>query len=123
MNLDLEELIPLRAAARLIPSSRANGKPVHVATLHRWALRGVRGKRLTTVIVGGARYTTRSAVFAWIRELNAGSALPSLAPKPDPDRVRRAEEILKRAGLLREFGPAEAPRLPRTAGVRRNTQG
>ena len=87
MNIDLGDLIPLRAAARLFPSSRGNGRPVHVATVFRWALRGVRGKRLATVIVGGARYTTRSAVLVWIRELNSDAPPSSREPKPDPERV------------------------------------
>ena len=28
---------------------------VHVGTLHRWALKGVKGNRLSTVIIGGVR--------------------------------------------------------------------
>ncbi|MBL8863472.1 MAG: DUF1580 domain-containing protein [Planctomycetes bacterium] len=115
-----DELIPLRAAARLFPSSRGNGKPVHVATLYRWALRGVRGNKLATVVVGGARYTTRAAVLAWIGELNPSARLPSFEPRPDPERVRRSEEILRRAGILRDGGSAHAPRPPRSAGTLRD---
>lgn len=101
----VDDLIPLRAAARLIPSGRSNGKPVHVATVYRWALRGVRGKKLATWIVGGARYTTRAAILAWIEDLNPNVASTSGNPEPDPDRVRRSEEILRRAGILRDDAP------------------
>ena len=33
---------------------------VHVATIWRWILRGVRGKKLTTIMVGGRRFVLES---------------------------------------------------------------
>jgi hypothetical protein len=40
------------------------------ATLWRWALRGIRGHRLETVIVGGRRYSSRDAFDRFLRSLN-----------------------------------------------------
>jgi hypothetical protein len=54
----VSELIPLQEASRLLPKS------LHVATLYRWASRGVRGVRLRTLCVGRARCTTEQ----WLAE-------------------------------------------------------
>lgn len=57
-----ESLVPLNAAASLIP-----GSP-HKQTLHRWRIHGVRGKRLETVLVGGRAYTSREAIFRFLAD-------------------------------------------------------
>lgn len=111
MFLERERLISLRAAARLVPSRDDEGdegdgvgqpKGVHPATLHRWARNGARGHRLETVCVGGRRFTSQEALWRFIQAINgeATSALIAV-PKPDPERVEKAEERLRRAGLLR----------------------
>lgn len=61
INLDTDELITLAEAARTLP-----GGAVHVSTVHRWRLRGVRGVRLPTLLRGGIRYTSRQAIASWI---------------------------------------------------------
>tara|TARA_R110002072_G_scaffold107984_7_gene234531 strand:+ start:2621 stop:2863 length:243 start_codon:yes stop_codon:yes gene_type:complete len=79
IDFDREDLLPLREAARLFQSGRKPGQAVHIATLYRWSLKGVRGVRLCTVLVGGIRYTTRGSIAEFLQELNKGSG-PSLAP-------------------------------------------
>lgn len=111
MFLEQERLISLHAAARLVPSRDDDGdrgegcgeaKGVHPATLHRWARGGARGHRLETVCVGGRRFTSKEALWRFIRAINDGpSAALIAAPKPDPERVAQAEASLRRAGLLR----------------------
>lgn len=58
MQIDLarESLLTLSAAATMLP-----GRP-HISTMHRWRLRGVRGVRLETILVGGRRYTSWQAL-------------------------------------------------------------
>ena len=60
-----ETLIPLTEAARSLPV------PCHVSTLHRWHLRGVRGIKLETTVVGGRRFTTVEALKRFRAATNA----------------------------------------------------
>ena len=63
INLSRETLIPLTQAAKLIP-----GCGVHISTLHRWRLRGIRGVRLETILIGGKRFTSVEAIDRFIAQ-------------------------------------------------------
>ena len=63
-----DTLLTLAQAARHLPR-RASGKPIHVATLYRWARDGCRGVFLETVQVGHQSYTTEAALQEFIKEL------------------------------------------------------
>lgn len=39
---------------------------VHIATIWRWVLHGVRGQRLPTILVGGRRYVLKSDLEAFL---------------------------------------------------------
>lgn len=69
IDINRDELLPFKRASREIPSARGEGG-IHVATLYRWAQRGVRGHRLESVLVGGVRMTTRRAIQAFIEKLS-----------------------------------------------------
>ena len=43
----------------------------HRSTLHRWCLRGVRGVKLVTVLVGGRRYVAKKDLAAFIEATTA----------------------------------------------------
>lgn len=60
IDVETEDLVTLRQAAELIPSHPC------LATLHRWRLTGVRGRKLETILVGGLRYTSREAVWRFL---------------------------------------------------------
>lgn len=101
MAIEHEALIPLRQAAKLIPSTRGPaGKAIHIATMHRWITRGVRGQRLESVRIGGSRYTSVEAISRWIRELNPEAPHAASAPARDTARSRRTEQILREARLI-----------------------
>jgi hypothetical protein len=55
----------------MMPLSKARfpGRP-HVATVWRWAMRGVRGVQLESLLCGGVRYTSEEAVARFIALLN-----------------------------------------------------
>jgi len=55
---------------------------VHVATVWRWVLHGVRGRKLASIHVGGRRFITRSDLDTFLREGSDTSA---------QSRQRRAE--------------------------------
>jgi hypothetical protein len=83
IDIDSEELIHLPAARALFPQRPA------VNTLHRWRLKGVRGVKLETVLIGALRYTSREACRRFIAAQNAGDP----GNKPDPAAAsRRAKE-------------------------------
>ncbi len=81
IDTESETLFPLARGSREIQSRPST------ATLWRWALRGVRGVTLESLVIGGRRYTSREAVARFTRNLNAPRAA---AQSPEP--ARRTEE-------------------------------
>jgi hypothetical protein len=61
-----------REKLRLLAKSSPDvpGNP-HPSTLVRWALRGIRGLKLETVVIGGRRYTSIEAIHRFISTLSA----------------------------------------------------
>ena len=100
INIHDEELLTLSGAAKRLPNGRA-GKPVHVATLHRWASPGgLQGVRLETIKVGGIRYTSAEALERFITKCSADNALRE--PQSTRQRQRafdQAERELESAGI------------------------
>lgn len=86
MSIDrlTETLLSLSEAAKILP-----GTP-HLSTLHRWRLRGVRGVKLETCLVGGRRYTSVEAVD---RFLAASTAAADSQPNPRRTPVQRQRAI------------------------------
>ena len=84
-----EDLIPLSAASKLLPP-RPTGKPVGLATLYRWAQRGVRGVRLETVPTPLGKMTSREALKRFL----AARAAPATAPAPSLPRPSMADAYL-----------------------------
>jgi hypothetical protein len=71
-----EALRPFAEAARRLPALRG-GRPVHPATVWRWATRGVRGRdgaviQLESIKVGGTCCTSDEALGRFFRGLSAG---------------------------------------------------
>jgi len=95
------------AAARL----SAGGRRLHVATIHRWATRGIRGVRLECAKVGRYRVTTADAIERFVAELTAQDQTHNhvdrvtttrphrRAPRARQVAVDRALQELARAGI------------------------
>lgn len=93
--MDGEDLT-LSQAARTLP-----GQP-HLSTLHRWRLRGVRGVKLQTRLVGGRRYTTSVWLQQFIEATTAaadGTPVPTRTNKQRESSVQQAERELAEAGI------------------------
>lgn len=75
IDVNCESLLTLTEAAKRLPSRRP-GKSPHVATLYRWASRGVRGVVLDTVRIVGTGFTSVEAVGRFSRALTERSAVP-----------------------------------------------
>ena len=97
-----ERLIRLSEVPRHLPRAR-RGRKVSIATIYRWALRGVRGVVLETWKAPSGKVTSLEAVERFFRELNgnkaSGAASPSVARKL---ATRRAQ--VAKATLAAEFG-------------------
>jgi Protein of unknown function (DUF1580) len=90
-----ETLVPLKAACRLIPGR--SGKGIAVTTIYRWALRGCRGTRLQTAMIGGQRYTSHEALDRFVIAINRR---PSSQISPiGRERQHRVEAALDSEGL------------------------
>jgi hypothetical protein len=81
IDTQIETLFPLWRGSREIQSRPS------AATLWRWAMRGVRGVKLDTVIIGGRRYTSHEAFARFTADLN-----PPLGTSPVSEDSKRAKE-------------------------------
>jgi hypothetical protein len=84
-----------------LPGRTARG--LHVGTIYRWMLRGIRGIRLETVLVGGIRYTSREALERFIAATTAAAdGVPAANVRTSKQRQRAieaAERELAKLGL------------------------
>ena len=61
ITISSETILSLDEATHRLPKRRGGKRP-HIATLYRWAQRGVRGVRLETIQVGGTLCTSVEAL-------------------------------------------------------------
>ena len=80
----------------LVDLARREG--VHVATVWRWCLRGVRGHRLESFSIGGRKFTSLPSYERWIAALN-GEKIRSETPAAYERRQRAAEKTAEELGL------------------------
>jgi uncharacterized protein DUF1580 len=94
-----EKLLLLSEAAKFCPSRSGNG--VNVATVWRWAKRGVHGVRLETIVCGGVRYTSREALERFFAGTTAAANGTELGPKTaaDEHELNAEERELAAAGV------------------------
>lgn len=83
----LKDAISLSQAVDFVP------RRPHVATVWRWATKGVRGVRLATVIIGGRRMVTPAALEDFLQRLNADQPVDDA--ETDADMARRAAAVSK----------------------------
>ena len=96
IDAQTETLLTLSEARTALPG----GKRLALATLHRWRLRGVRGVRLETILIGGLRYTSHEAIGRFISSQNAGdTSTPSVTPAQRERQAKAAQIELSRAGV------------------------
>jgi Protein of unknown function (DUF1580) len=94
-----EETFPFTKAARLLPRLR-NTKPVHASTLWRWAMSGVRGVRLESLLIGGVRVTSAAALQRFFDRLTQVSRGDPGSSETESDRQKvRIDRELDAAGI------------------------
>lgn len=92
-----KRLMTLAEAARRCPKS------VHVSTIWRWALRGIGPHRLTTIKVGGRRYTTLEDLDVFFQATDTsleGPSTKSVLATGRKRSVTAAREELMAEGCL-----------------------
>ena len=92
-----ENLLTLSDAARSLP-----GGGVHVATVHRWRMKGCRGVKLETILRGGVRYTSTEALerfFAATTAAADGQSAPPVTTNQRQRQIEQAERELAEAGI------------------------
>ncbi len=67
IDLSSDTLLTFPQAAKYLPGNR------HISSLHRWRLRGVRGHKLETILVGGRRFTSEEAIQRFIAATTAAA--------------------------------------------------
>jgi hypothetical protein len=97
IDIQNEELLTLKQAAQFLPN-----RP-HIATLIRWWQRGCRGVKLTTILIGGQRYTSKEALQRFIEQTTA-AADGAPAPRAESSKARekrlaKVEAELSAAGI------------------------
>jgi hypothetical protein len=90
-----EELLPIGRAARLIPGRR-QGKSIYVNTVWRWCVKGIKGIKLKSKMVGGQRCTTRRWLREFFEELSALSSRSAINP-PRPRTPGQRQAASERA--------------------------
>ena len=77
-------------------------KRLHVSTLHRWRLRGIRGIKLETILIGGVRYTSTRSLQEFAEKTTAaadGKAIPNRTSNQREADLDRAEKVLEEFNL------------------------
>jgi len=94
IDVKTEKIVPFQKAGRKFPENR------HVSTIHRYRLRGVRGIKLETILIGGIRYTSEEAIQRFIDSLNsAGSPAPAISPAQRQRQSEAARVALQEMGI------------------------
>jgi hypothetical protein len=103
-SLSGEKLISLQTACDILRSRQPeDASRLHVATVYRWASKGVRGQRLETEHHGSKRFTSVEAIdrFVTRRERTRSeieTAVPPDSPLLRPDAKSSADELRNRLG-------------------------
>ena len=90
INVFKEQLITFAELAKSLPCRRGD-RPVHLATIHRWRSRGLKGIRLEGVRVGGAWHTSREAFRRFTERLTALVTSEEVSPPRGADHQSHIE--------------------------------
>ncbi len=101
IDLQQEQLYPLRTAVKWAPASSRTGNALHPSVLFRWAKRGLvaaDGSRvyLEVVKAGSALATSREALQRFFDELTLRAGLPRtayVAPSPGRPTAARGDRV------------------------------
>jgi hypothetical protein len=93
IDISTERVVSMGQASAVLP-----GHP-SLCTLWRWRLKGVRGRKLETVVIGGRPYTSVEALARFARQEGGAEAAPIRTPASREKAISRAERELADAGI------------------------
>ena len=93
IDVTTEQLLTLPQAAATLP-----GNP-SVATMWRWRVKGARGRRLESVVLGGKVYTSREALQRFAHQQGGNDAPSIRSPRRRERDIAAAEKELTDAGI------------------------
>ncbi len=97
IDIATEELLPLRSVPGRFPGLGRNGRPIHHASIYRWAVNGCRGVRLETVQVGGMKVTSTEALERFVERLSNPSETDKADATGERARQRRSSRQRQKA--------------------------
>ena len=86
IDLENESVFPLTDAPKKVPQRGRH--PMHIGTGYRWAQRGLRGIKLETLQIGGAKFTSAEALQRFFERL---TSLDSGEPKTRTVKARASQ--------------------------------
>lgn len=98
IDISKERVVSLTRAPRHLPPRRRAKRP-NVATLYRWAQKGVRGVVLETIQVGGTKCTSLEALQRFCDRLSAPEPRASHSASASAEAAGATERALEREGL------------------------
>jgi len=107
IDLENERLLTLAGAARYLSKKmpdRWGGKPCHISSVYRWTARGVKGVRLETLQVVGAKMTSVEAIGRFVARLSGNApgsseTTPAKLAAAGRKRLAEADRQLDAAGI------------------------
>lgn len=96
----VENPIPLTRVPKVVRwlPGRRRGRKLNIATVFRWAQRGLRGVMLETISIGGTKCTSEEALKRFFARLGS-AAMPTESPQQRERQIDAAESALKQAGF------------------------
>ena len=98
-SLQGEKLITLQTACDILRKRQPeDASRLHLATVYRWASKGIRGQRLETERFGSKRYTSAEAIERFINrreqpQQQIETAVPAETPLLRPDAKASSDEL------------------------------
>jgi hypothetical protein len=95
-----EQLVKLSKVPAIVEA--ITGDRPHIATIHRWHLRGCKGVKLQTAFAGGHRRTTEKWVREFFAKVTAAANGAKASDESSPEKSAaydRAERELAAAGI------------------------
>jgi hypothetical protein len=77
----------------------AQREGVHLSTVWRWAIKGVRGHKLESFSVGSKKFTTEPAYARFLSAINGQPIIGGETPTQRAKRVQRAERRAESMGV------------------------
>lgn len=96
MHFDADALIPISEVPKHLPLDR-RGKRVHLASVHRWIHKGVAGRRLPAIKIGGRVYVHSEALHRFL--VPVGIHGPAESTKAPFQAQSRASRVLDQARI------------------------